>query len=123
MKLQSAPLTTDISKDNKLTLFWSTWFRNLGKNMEDACKIQTYNNIKYVVNNGNLQIITSGTGETTIELPYKIGVDQIISYFFFDSNTNEWKSSFIDLEKNSVSFTISKQNEWKINTVLAIQQS
>lgn len=120
MKLQAAPLTTDITANNRLTPFWITWFRNLGKNLEDSCKIQVKDNVKYVINNANLQIITSGSGIQTINLPYKAAIDQIIPYFY--KNDDIWISSFIEISANEASINIPVLNEWKINATIAILQ-
>lgn len=104
MKIQYAPLDSDISSDGTLTSPWFNWINSISKNMENGCRVFVMSNYTYGINNNILTVMYSGNGNESILLPYQTSVDSFLKCYSVDGQN--WNQFFIDVPKGSNSITI-----------------
>lgn len=121
MKLQPFPSAFNITKDDTLTQVWFTWFRNLSQNMVQACNLTSATNYKYTINNSQITIIYNGNGNESLLLPYKIATNQILNYWIFDGNVNDYVLKMLSLNEDDEQISLPSGNI-KINFGLIIKQ-
>jgi hypothetical protein len=99
MKIQFAPLSSNISIDNQLTLPWFAWFSSISKNLENACRTFEMVNYTYTINNNILAIMYQGQGNESLALPYIVVVDTFLTYI--KKENDMWVTYVLDIPKGS----------------------
>lgn len=123
MRLQPAPLQTQITMLDKLTQPWSVWFRNLSKNMEQACTNTSENGVIFNINNNILSIQYSGnnTESFNISLPILPAYDTFLNYYKKDGEI--WSTYILDVPKDSSEISIPAGNIRLSGSIIVNQQN
>ena len=121
MKLETAPFSHKITKNDGLTIPWQTWFRNLSKNLTDSCRIYESDNYAYSINNNILTILYDGLGNESLSLPFALAYGSFLQYLLYNTTTLNWDLKIIELEKGIQSISI-PSGKIKIKDSLLIEQ-
>jgi len=123
MRLQPAPLQTSITFSDKLTQPWSVWFRNLSKNMEQACTNTSENGVIFNINNNTLliQYVGNSTESFNISLPILPSYDTFIQYY--KEVGGIWSTFIIDIPRNSTEILIPAGNIRLNGCIIVTQQN
>lgn len=123
MRLQPAPLQTSITVSDKLTQPWSVWFRNLSKNMEQACTNTSENGVIFNINNNTLfiQYVGNNSESFNVSLPILPAYDTFLEYYKKDGDI--WSNYILDIPKESTSISIPAGNIRIKDCILVIQQN
>ena len=74
------PLQTPIVDNMRLNIVWERYLKQFGDDWVMANKILTNpTNFNYTINGSTIFFSFTGTTETTIDLPYTVGVDSVIN--------------------------------------------
>jgi hypothetical protein len=122
MKLQPAPLTTNITNDNRLTTPWEIWFRNISQNLTDSTKYNSNDNIDWTLNGNILFVNYSGIGGLTFNLPKPSAINQILSYHYL-LDTGAYYCTFLDILKDDSKIIIPEKNMIKLTGTILLQQN
>lgn len=126
MKLQPAPLTTQITLENRLTNPWEVWFRNVSTNLVDSCKTQSISAISMIGSpsifyniSGNqlcINYVASGSSSASFALPYIPNIPGII---FVKSSSG---ISFVEFGSGQKIIEIPELTDTRITQTIIVEQ-
>jgi hypothetical protein len=119
MKIQPAPLNSKITVDNMLSPTWSTYFRNLSKNMVDACTLNVMDGLYYTINNNLMTIIYNGPART-FQLPAMVATDSFVIYYTILDNVV--KPNILDIPKGSTEISFPELGDIRVKDIIVIEQ-
>ena len=119
MKIQFAPLSSNITESEPLSRPWFHWLNSISKNLENACRIFEMPNYSYSINQNILTIHYIGFGNESLSLPYQLAEDSFVTCY--RKENNNWNLFLIDLEKGTNSIVI-PNGEIRIKDFIVIEQ-